>query len=414
MATVPDPPKSRAPRASRARSGLRLSALVLALTTLAACGDGGSGGGDLDGGLTGEPIVVGLINQEDSPLGSFPDLRRGAEAATLHVNADLGGVAGRPIRIEACATRGTAESSQACANKLVGSRPVAVIGGVDLGSAVSLPVLEGAGVPYVGSLPQLGQELTSDGAYMLAGGTVADLLGQAQYALDVLGAKRFGAIYLDLPGVLTTVVRASEAVLKARGATDVKLVAAGADEADFTPALKAATAGNPDVVFVVFPAQACARIMQAGQALSVTAKLFFPSACAEQSVVEAAGGAADGAYFGSAFLPFADPSPEVETWRTRTKSQGVLSQAGFGAVMNVHRILTEVPDPTPAAVSGALAAARDHPGFMTHAYTCDGKQVPLMKAVCNPHVRILQYRDGSFTDVVGDWVDGADLVKLFG
>ena len=65
-------------------------------------------------------------------------------------------------------------------------------------------------------------------------------------------------------------------------------------------------------------------------------------------------------------------------------------------------------------MSAALAAARDHPGFMTHAYTCDGKQVPLMKAVCNPYVRILRYQDGRFDDVVGDWVDGADLVKLFG
>ena len=83
--------------------------------------------------------------------------------------------------------------------------------------------------------------------------------------------------------------------------------------------------------------------------------------------------------------------------------------------MNVHRVLTEVAgDPTPAAVSAALAAARDHPGFMTHAYTCDGKQVPLMKAVCNPYVRILRYQDDRFADVVGDWVSGADLVKLFG
>jgi branched-chain amino acid transport system substrate-binding protein len=397
------------------RRGLAL--VAAACVALAGCSDGGGGGasgGELDGGLTGEPVVVGLINQEDAPLGSFPELRRGAEAAVRHVNADLGGVGGRPIRIAACATKGTAESSQACANTLVDRRPVAVIGGVDLGSAVSLPVLENAGVPYVGSLPQLGQELTSDGAYMLAGGTVADLLGQADYALGPLGAKRIGALYVDLPGVLTTVVRASEVVLKARGATDVKLVPARADEADFTPALKAATAGDPEVVFVVFPAQACARIMQAGRALGVKAAMFFPSACAERSVVEAAGGAAEGAYFGSAYLPFADPSPEVETWRTQAKSEGVLSQAGFSAVMNVHRILTEGAEPTPAGVASALAAARDHPGYMTHAYTCDGKQVPVMKAVCNSHVRILRYQDGRFDDVVGDWVDGSHLVSAFG
>jgi branched-chain amino acid transport system substrate-binding protein len=403
----------------RTRFAAVVAAFAVGAGALAGCsggdGDSGGGGSDLDGGLTGAPIVVGLINQEDAPVGSFPDLRRGAEAAVRHVNTDLGGLGGRPLRIQACATRGTAESSQACATKLVDKHAVAVLGGVDLGSAASLPVLEKAGVPYIGSLPQLGEELTSAGSYILAGGTVADLLGQAQYALDVLHATRIGALYVDLPGVLTTVVRAAEIVLKAKGATDVKLVAARADEADFTPALKAATAGNPEVVFVIFPAQACARIMQAGQALSVTAALFFPSACAERSVVDAAGRAADGAYFGSAYLPFGDPSPEVVAWQSRTKDDGVLSQAGFSGVMNVHRILTEVGgDPTPAAVAAALAAARDHPGFMTHAYTCDGKQVPLMKAICNPYVRILRFQDGRFADAVGDWVSGADLVSLFG
>ena len=37
-----------------------------------------------------------------------------------------------------------------------------------------------------------------------------------------------------------------------------------------------------------------------------------------------------------------------------------------------------------------------------------------MTAVCNPYVRILQYKEGRFADVIGDWVNGADLVKLFG
>src|SRR5437868_3006414 len=118
-------------------------AVAVLLGVLAGCsgGGGGSGAGDLDSGLTGEPIVVGLLNQEDAPVGSFPDLRRGAEAAVKHVNADLGGVGGRPIRLESCATRGTAESSQACATEVLDAHPVAVIGGVDLGSAASLPVL---------------------------------------------------------------------------------------------------------------------------------------------------------------------------------------------------------------------------------------------------------------------------------
>ena len=393
--------------------------LVLALTVLAACsgGDGGSSGeGDPDSGLTGEPILVGLINQEDTPVGSFPELRRGADSAVRHVNNDLGGVGGRPIRLDPCATKGTAESSQACATKLAGAKPVAVLGGVDLGATGSLPVLEKAGIPYVGGSPQLGEELTASGSFMLTGGTVADLLGQADYALDDLHAKKIGALYVDLPGVLTTVVKASEVVLRLKGATDVKLVAAKADEADFAPALKAVSKSEPDVIFVIFPAQSCARIMQTAKSLGVTAKMFYPSVCASRSVVDAAGAGADGAYFASGYLPFGDPSPEVTTWRERTKAESVVSQAGFGVVMDLHALLTREPgaEITPASVTAALKATKDQPGYMAHPYTCDGKQVPLLKAVCNADVRILQYREGTFADVLPGWTNGSDLVKLFG
>ena len=399
---------------ARARPTVRI-VLVSMAVLLAAC----SGGGDepaSPGGAnpaTGPPITVGLINQEDAPVGSFPEVRRSAEAAARYVNEELGGVEGRPLKLETCTTRGTPESSQACANQLVGKQPVAVLGGVDLGAAASLPVLQRAGIPYVGGSPTLAEELSSPTAFMLAGGTVADLLGQADYALNTLKAKRVAAIYVDLPGLLTTVVQASNVVLRTKGATNVKTVAERADAADFTAAVTSANNSNPDVIFVVFPAQSCARIMQAGQALGVKAKMFYPSACAAQSVVDAAGGGAEGAYFGSAFLPFGDPSKDVAIWRDRAEGTSVLSQAGFSTVMNLYQLLREADDVTPAALTERLRGAKDHANFMSHDFTCDGKQLPLLSSVCNPFVRILQYRNGRFDDVVGQWVSGAELVRSF-
>src|SRR4051794_34749217 len=273
----------------------RLVAVVVMALLASAC-SGRSGGGKGD-----NAVVLGMINQEDAPIGSFPEAREAAQAAVAHVNEDLGGVNGRPLRLEVCKTTGTPESSAACANSLLAKRPVAVLGGVDLGAAASLPVFERAGIPYVGTTPALGEELTSDAAWMLAGGAVADLLGQADYALGTLKVKKVGGVYVDLPGVLTTVLSAAEVVLRTKGVTDVKLVPAKADTADFAPAVKAATAGSPDALFVLFPARSCARIMSAARSLNVKAKAFYPSACASQAVVDAAGPAAENAYFTSAF-----------------------------------------------------------------------------------------------------------------
>lgn len=388
----------------------RLALLAIAAVLAVAC-SGGAG----DGGKTDNAIVLGMINQEDAPVGSFPEAREAAQAAVNHVNDDLGGVNGRRLRLEVCRTNGSPESSAACANSLLEKRPVAVLGGVDLGAAASLPVFEKAGIPYVGGTPALGEELTSPAAWMLAGGVVGDLLGMADYALSTLKVKKVGAIYVDLPGVLTTVIAAAEVVLRSKGVTDVKLVAAGADTADFAAPLKAATAGRPDAVIVLFPAQSCARIMSAARSLRVTARLFYTSACASQAVVDAAGAAAENAYFATGYLPFDDPAPEVATWKAEAgvSKPSALSQAGFAVVMDVYGMLKEGAD-SPAAVTGKLRAAVDRPGYMAHSFTCDRKQVSLLSAVCNPYVRLLQYKGGKFTDLTGTWVSGAELVKLFG
>ena len=56
---------------------------------------------------TGAPVVVGFVNQENAPAGSFPELRLGAQAALRYVNEELGGAGGRPIQLATCATAGS-------------------------------------------------------------------------------------------------------------------------------------------------------------------------------------------------------------------------------------------------------------------------------------------------------------------
>ncbi|MCH2409153.1 MAG: hypothetical protein MK190_08280, partial [Acidimicrobiales bacterium] len=46
-----------------------------------------------------DPVLVGLINMENSPAGSFPEARVAIEAAADWVNSELGGINGRPIEL---------------------------------------------------------------------------------------------------------------------------------------------------------------------------------------------------------------------------------------------------------------------------------------------------------------------------
>jgi branched-chain amino acid transport system substrate-binding protein len=415
----------------RGRAALRPLAVLaaLALTAAACAGGNGRPGAPAAPGTqraSGPPVVVGFVNQENAPGGSFPELRIGAQAAVRYVNEELGGAGGRPLQLATCATVGTPESSQACANQLLPRSPVAVIGGIDFGADTSLPIYERSAVPYVGGTPTVDAELTSGDAFMLVGGAPAELLGEASYLTDTLHARKISVLYVDLPGLLSSAAQIAGQILKKKGVTDARLVPEKADVADFTPAVTTANGGGPDAIAAVFPAQGCSRVMQARAALGVKAQMLYPGACLERPVLAAGGAGAEDAVFATGLLPYDAADPEVATYRAKMRQYGrsgadtslsVLAQTGFALVVDVSRVLTEAArggQLSPAAFTAQLKATRDHGGFMSHPFTCDGKQVSLVTAACNPWVRLLRYHGGRFQDLTGTWVSGADLVKLVG
>lgn len=399
----------------------RLVVVVLVVCTFAAgCSSGGgSGGGNKP---TGPPLVVGLMNMENAPVGSFPEFRKDAEAAVRYVNEELGGVHNRPLKLETCLTNGSPESAQACANELRAKQPTVVLAGPELAAGPALAVFESARIPYVGLTPALGDELQSTSSFMLAGGLPGDLLAEAEYITGTLKATKVGVVHLDLPGLQDTAVLAARIILRKRGVTDVKIVPEKADAADFVPAVRAATTSNPDVLLAIFPAQGCARVLQAAQALRVRARIFMPSACASDEVLSAAGRAADGVSFATGLVPYTHrDDPQVATFLDKRRQYGagegnpsVLSQAGFALVMNTHRLLSGLnPNPLDGvALSNKLQVARDEPNFMAHTFTCDAHQVLLLPSICNAWARLVQYKDGTYQDLTPDWVNGGELVKL--
>src|ERR1700722_1795205 len=56
---------------------------------------------------TGTPVKVGLINDEGGTAESWPEIRIGAQAAISYANAYLGGIAGRPVSLDICESKGT-------------------------------------------------------------------------------------------------------------------------------------------------------------------------------------------------------------------------------------------------------------------------------------------------------------------
>ena len=51
---------------------------------------------------TGEPFVIGVVNTEGAPGTDFPEFSNAFRAAAAYVNAELGGIGGRPGELEVC------------------------------------------------------------------------------------------------------------------------------------------------------------------------------------------------------------------------------------------------------------------------------------------------------------------------
>lgn len=366
---------------------------------------------------TGAPLPIGFINQENTPAGSFPEVREAAEAAVNYINDDLGGVNGRPLELVSCVTDASPASGANCARQLVDQKVPLVSGGEDFATSGSIPVLEKAKVPYVGGIPILPPELSSDASWQFTGGSVGAFPAQAVYIAKELKAEKVGIIYTANPAGEAAATKFGKDILNKLGVQDVTLVGAAADAADFTGPVAQVTKGNPDAVMVLFAAQGCSRIMAAKQSIGVTAKMFYPGSCADESVIKGGGAGAAGAYFNSEPLLFTSDEPEVKTWRdqmTRYSPKTTLSaysQAGFQTVMNIQATLKKISgEITPEAVVQTLASAKDEPNFMAHPYTCDRQQVQGAPAVCNATNRIIQYDGGKFVDVLGEWVDGTEYL----
>ena len=132
----------------------------------------------------GDPVLIGLINQEDTPLGSFPELRVAAEASVEFINTELGGVGGRPLELTSCVVSFDPEQSQACAQEMVQQDVVALTGGIDVTSNGSIPVLEQNGIPQAGGIPANLIEQRSETMFFFSGGTTGAVAAFLSDAAD--------------------------------------------------------------------------------------------------------------------------------------------------------------------------------------------------------------------------------------
>lgn len=362
----------------------------------------------------GEPLVIGMMNQENTPVGSFPELSQAVRAGVDFVNDQLGGVDGRPIELDVCNTEFSPEGSTACAQRFVQAGVPAVLGGIDV-FGTGIETLADNEIPYVGGIPVSDQSMTSPNSYQWSGGTWGASVGFAAHAAED-GAERVAIIYGEF-GPITEGAEYGKRTLEALGVDQVQLVPYPVVSTDLTSPMQAAAAGDPDAVFVLTADTGCKGSFDAVETVGLDAQIYYTGACASPAIVESVDASrTDGALFNvEGEINRDEPDPDSTLYLAVSDRYGPdgFNPIGAGTVsfrsfMNLYSVLGELDEITPAAITASLRAKVDAPSFMGHPYTCDGEQLEGLPAACSPQQVLARMQDQELTQV-GTWIDVGEV-----
>ncbi|MET0910587.1 MAG: ABC transporter substrate-binding protein [Ilumatobacteraceae bacterium] len=273
----------------------------------------------------GEPIILGMVNTEGSPGLDFPEISEATRAGADFLN-EHGGMGGRPIQLEVCTADGAPETSQACAQELVGKGVEMVMLGLDLFPGYD--TYTASDIPVTGVLPILPGDYTAD-ALFLGGGNTTTTAAMAGFAVEELGAATAGIISADNAGANGTEADLKKA-LDAAGITYVS-IKGGDNETDagFQGLMSQATADDPDVLFSLYADAGCIGTMRGRVSLGIETPVITTAICSSAEVIDVVGDDATGWYFIGAQTERTG-TPEADDYQTILDTLGYTNSTELG------------------------------------------------------------------------------------
>jgi branched-chain amino acid transport system substrate-binding protein len=429
-----------------------------AATDTAAADDGGADDGayvspfEPVGEATGEPIKVGYQNPEGDPNGSFPEASAGARAAAAYINAELGGLGGRPIELEVCTMAITPDDSQRCANELASSGVELAVHSINF-FGNHYAIYQGSNIPSVVGSPVTVADFTTPGVYSIGGGCLAQHTGLVQFATQELPGlagievNRVAVPWADTPpGVVCYYDLESKPLDVLNGTVEGSGALAGSmpdlehigvpilpGQADVTAQATEVLDFDPDVILFSAQGADCWTFVDAMGRLGWTptdTPLVLSGACVDFTAMEQAGELAQGIYFiGAGGSLISDPATmdpasrsfdEATIYQTKALEYGMseddlfkgFGTNGFQTMMAVWQMAKTVTDGggevTAEAIGEAFAATEEVPVFGSTPISCASAPEPYL-STCNTVVNVLQWDGTTLVPVVPE-LSGVDLV----
>jgi branched-chain amino acid transport system substrate-binding protein len=391
-----------------------LAAAAAAAFVLATCSGAASSSADTSAvkSTNGAPIKIGIISDVGAPGSDHPEAFAGAKAAASYLNAKGGFVGGHPVSIVTCNGQADPTATKACAQQFVSAGVIAV-GGVGIEfPTLGLPVLQAAGIPFVGGAVAA-NDYIGPVSYPVFGGVAAGYPAIINY-LVAKGIKSASIIYIDSAVAATAAQTFLVKPFAAAGVTAVA-IPAPPSAADMTPAVEKALQTKPQAIFMLQDLNDGVRVAQSAAQLGYTG-YFVPTSTGTPYVRGLTASQLKKSIVGLA-TNLASPNPNRTTFLAAMKKYQPrtvitdFSSDPFSEVMTLQTICK--PLGSAGCTSSSVLAAAKMPnnvpvflgktlnvstpvtlaGIATHAY--------------NPWVRIATIApNGSYRDATGKWIKG--------
>lgn len=338
--------------------------------------------------FTGSPIKVMTIAPKGVQAASFAT-DEVAKAFAAKVNGE-GGIGGRELQVLTCNDKFDPNEAANCAREAVSEKVAAVVGGFSAFGDAIVPVLEAAGIPYLGNVAATANELGSKVSFPLAAGplSIAALGSAAGKTCDTTAA-----VLLDVPALLS-MMPVAEAGMGGKFDGTIKVPQTTVDFASTAKAM-----GDYDCAMVALSSNQVAALVASMAQLGVDTRIFSSAGSIDEDLLTKFGSQLEGSVTLSTFPGVEDPA-WADARAALPKDFEFINpnlQNTWASLVVLQKVLeNKKGDITADTVLKALSSAKsvDTGGLTPPLNLSKPLPVPGLERILNPNVTTFLIKDG--------------------
>jgi ABC-type branched-subunit amino acid transport system substrate-binding protein len=351
-----------------------------------------------------------------SPQFSLPSIPVGAQIAVNELNA-AGGINGHKVKFIACNDQNNPNTAAQCARQAIKDKVTALVGGLEDYDLQIEPLLQQAGIPWVGLTTA--DDYTTPNLFLF-GGQGVDGFAAAGMTLAQHGCKKIAIIVTAAAGTQKINAADIAAGVRAGGATVATTITIPATAVDLAPTVSAARAAGADCIASgASPSQSGPLVTALASGPKLT--LAVVSGGLPNILVNQLGKAANGVLATAGFLPATSTEGAVPHLVAAMKAGypkvpfDQFAETGYSSVKLIAEAAKGLSDITPTSLSAALAKVS---GYNTGV----GPVVDFTKPspiagyprLANPKDFVWVAKNGNYVLAQPNPIDATPAIKLLG